>query len=118
MVVESVSADGDYRFRKLYQDNGKLVLEGSRDPLDSKITMSGVEHIKWQALDGSYPDNTMTLGVSGETSTVTNRMYVGTLADDTLTTGQGQYVEGYGADGDDTITVTGSKFLGFWGCRP
>ena len=79
------------------------------DSLDSKITMSGVEHIKWQALDGSYPDNTMTLGVSGETSTVTNRMYVGTLADDTLTTGQGQYVEGYGADGDDTITVTGSS---------
>ena len=29
VVVESVSADGDYRFRKLYQDNGKLVLEGS-----------------------------------------------------------------------------------------
>ena len=36
-------------------------------------------------------------------------MYVGTLLDDNFATGQGAYVEGYGAAGDDTITVLGGS---------
>ncbi|MDA9953560.1 hypothetical protein N9D61_04400 [Planktomarina sp.] len=107
LVVESVGENGDYRFRKLYQDSDDLILEGSRDGEASKVTMSGVENITWQAADDSYSDYTMTLGISGEASSDTNRMYVGTLGDDTLITGQGDYVEGYGADGDDTITILG-----------
>ena len=109
LVVESVGETGDYRFRKLYQDSGDLILEGSRDGEASKVTMSGVENITWQAADDSYSDYTMTLGISGEASSDTNRMYVGTLSDDTLITGQGDYVEGYGADGDDTIKVLGGS---------
>jgi Ca2+-binding RTX toxin-like protein len=64
LVVESVGETGDCRFRKLYQDSGDLILEGSRDGEASKVTMSGVENIKWQAADDSYSDYTMTLGVS------------------------------------------------------
>ncbi|MDC1183025.1 hypothetical protein N8144_06955, partial [Planktomarina temperata] len=107
LVVESVGETGDYRFRKLYQDSGDLILEGSRDGEASKVTMSGVENITWQAADDSYSDYTMTLGISGEASSDTNRMYVGTLEDDTLISGSGDYVEGYGAEGDDTITILG-----------
>jgi len=40
---------------------------------------------------------------------MTNQMYVGTLLDDNFATGQGAYVEGYGAAGDDTITVLGGS---------
>jgi len=109
LVVESVGETGDYRFRKLYQDSGDLILEGSRDGEASKVTMSGVENITWQSANDSYSGYTMTLGFSDETSDATNRMYVGTLESDTLVTGQGDYVEGYGADGDDTITVLGSS---------
>ena len=109
LVVESVGENGDYRFRKLYQDSGDLIHEGSRDGEASKVTMSGVENITWQSADDGWSDYTMTLGVSDETSDVTNRMYVGTLESDTLITGQGDYVEGYGADGDDTITVLGGS---------
>ena len=54
LVVESVGETGDYRFRKLYQDSGDLILEGSRDGEASKVTMSGVENITWQAADDSY----------------------------------------------------------------
>ena len=109
LVIESVGENGDYRFRKLYQDSGDLIHEGSRDGEASKVTLSGVENITWQSADGGWSDYTMTLGVSDETSDVTNRMYVGTLESDTLITGQGDYVEGYGADGDDTITVLGGS---------
>ena len=109
LIIETVGAAGDHRFRKLYQDNGKLILEGSRDNISSKLTMSGVEKTTWQAADDSFSDYTMTLGVSGETSDVTNRIYVGSLQSDTLVTGQGGYVEANGADGDDTITVLGGS---------
>jgi Ca2+-binding RTX toxin-like protein len=106
VAADTKGDNGELRFRQLYQSNDQLVLEGSRENTDSKISMSGVESIKWGVIDGGY---TMTLGVSGETSDVTNSMYVGTLSDDTLITGQGAYVEGYGADGDDTITVLGGS---------
>jgi hypothetical protein len=106
VVADTKGDNGELRFRQLYQSNDQLVLEGSRENTDSKISMSGVESIKWGVIDDGY---TMTLGVSGETSNVTNRMYVGTLESDTLVTGKGDYVEGYGADGDDTITVLGDS---------
>ena len=114
VFADTKGDNGELRFRQLYQSNDQLVLEGSRENTDSKISMSGVESIKWGVIDDGY---TMTLGVSGETSDVSNSMYVGTLSDDTLITGQGDYVEGYGADGDDTITVLGgsSWVLGRWG---
>lgn len=50
----------------------------------------------------------MTLGVSGEDSPDTNRMYVGTLGDDNSASGQSYYVQGHGAEGDDTIAVFGT----------
>ena len=106
VFADTKGDNGELRFRQLYQSNDQLVLEGSRENTDSKISMSGVESIKWGVIDDGY---TMTLGVSGETSDVSNSMYVGTLSDDTLITGQGDYVEGYGADGDDTITVLGGS---------
>ena len=54
LIIETVGAAGDHRFRKLYQDNGKLILEGSRDNISSKLTMSGVEKTTWQAADDSF----------------------------------------------------------------
>ena len=106
LVADTISDNGEYRFRQLYQDNGQLTLEGSRENTFSKITMSGIESIKWGEIDSGY---TMTLGVSGEANLDTNRMYVGTLSDDVLVTGQGDYVEAYGAEGNDTITIVGGS---------
>ena len=106
LVANTKGANGEYRFRQLYQDDNKLILEGTRENTFSKITMTGIENIKWGVVDDGY---TMTLGVNDEQTSDTNRMYVGTLADDILITGQGEYVEGYGAEGDDTITVLGDS---------
>ena len=71
----------------------------------SELVMSGIEHITWVALNGEYETYTVTLGESGEISDVSNRMYVGTLSDDSILTGQGDFAEAYGADGDDVIEI-------------
>ena len=97
------SVDGG-RFRKLYQTEDTLVLT-VRENVASELVMSGIEHITWVALDGEYETYTVTLGESGKISIISNRMYVGTLSDDSIITGQGAFAGAYGADGDDVIEI-------------
>lgn len=92
----------------VYYENATLIFEENGS--SNKVTIeqgNSIELVKWIITDRHDQSYVRSIGVNGEQSSLTDRIYFGTKGNDEITTGLGEYVEVWASAGDDIVSVRG-----------